>query len=398
MAEAGLISTLFPVMRAELGLAAGDLGVLIAASKFTAAAASPLLIWLVGRWNRKSVVVAMACLSGVATIAIGLAAEFRALMVLSCVLAVISGGIVPLITSIVADLFPDRQRGRAVGIMYASINMIGALLATLLSQLSDTSSGWRISYWLLDGLGLAAGLLNFIWFKDPGVGATTANSTSVTSGSAGMRLTARLRIFRIPTFNIMLLSRLLSGHLVIGSFGIVFLTSTTQFSLSTAGLVLLPFGIGSCAGNIGGALVADWMHARNPHIGRILFLQMAQFGFAIVAGLATQIGWQDIETYMMFWLFLGLLQGVNPGANRPVIMSVVRPELRPWAFVVMLSIAEPIGWAGYSLALSHFAEGAQLRAALLLALVLVMTLNGLVLTALYRTYRRDVAYAEGDGR
>ncbi len=143
MAEVGLLSTMFPVMRAELGLAAADLGVLIAAERLTAAAMSPLWVGLAGRWSRKGVVVMAACLAGTVTVAIGLVGGFTSLLVLSCVLAAISGGLVPVTTAILADLFQDRHRGRAVGIMYASISLIRALLATLLSQLSATTQGWR---------------------------------------------------------------------------------------------------------------------------------------------------------------------------------------------------------------------------------------------------------------
>lgn len=400
VAELGLVSTMFPAMRAELDLAAGDLGILVAAGKLTAAVLSPSLVWLVGRCRPKVTVVAAACLAGMVTGAISLVGGFKALLALSCVLAVISGGLVPVTTALLADLFPDRQRGRAIGALYAAINLIGAVLATLLSQVSAAPWGWRVSYGLLGGLGLATGLATMKWFDGPAAGA--ARRTLVTpalmgSDTAELDLATRLRVFRIPTFNIMLLSRLLSGHLVIGSFGILFLTDVLHFPTPTAGLVLLPFGVGACAGNIGGAFVADRMHARDPRAGRVRFIQGAQFAFAIVAGLATQITWRGIEAYMAFWLILGFLQGVNPGVNRPIIMSVVRPELQPWAFAVMLSIVEPIGWAGYSYALSTFADGGRLPTGFLVILVGVMALNGLALTALYRTYPRDAAAARGDG-
>lgn len=393
MSAGGLLSTMFPTIMAGLGLAAADLGRLVTANKLTGAVLGPLWVVLAGRWSRKGVLVTAAGLAGLATVTMGFADGLIALLVLSCVLAAVYSGTVPVTTSILADLFEDRSRGRAIGAMYASISLLGAASGTLVGQLSRIEDGWRVGYWALGGLGILVGLLILVLFRDPGVGATEAASARPAPLRPKLTAAAAMEVFRVPSFNVMLLSRLLSGHLVIGSFGILFLTSVRHFSNAEAALVLLPFGAGYCLGTTGGAAVADWMHARDPGRGRVLFLQSAQFGFAAVAFLATQVAWEGIRAYMAFWLILGLLQGVNPGVNRPIVMSVIPPELRGWAFVVMLSIVEPVAWAAFSFGVSRFGEGEGLRTAFLVLPVCVMTLNGLALSLLYRFYPRDSARA-----
>ena len=213
-------------------------------------------------------------------------------------------------------------------------------------------------------------------------------------GGSTFTYKAAIRIFKVPTFNLMLLSRLLSGHIVIGSFGVLFLTSDRHFSNEVAALVLLPFGAGLCLGALGGGFAADRMHDRNPRTGRIAFLQTAQFVFAAVAFFATQFAWEGIEIYLGFWLVLGLLQGVNPGVNRPIVMSVIEPELRGWAFVVMLAIVEPVGWAAYSFGLAWFGDGKGLQLGFLIVLVFVMIVNGIAIIPLYDHYWRDCLRAQ----
>jgi hypothetical protein len=232
--------------------------------------------------------------------------------------------------------------------------------------------------------------LILLLFEDPGIGATEVTPAQA-AGAPPSRLTlaSALSVFKIRSFNLMLLSRLLSGHLVIVAFGVVFLTSVRHFPNQVSALVLAPFGIGYFAGTIGGAYVVDRMHMAHPRTGRVLFLQMAQLSFACVAYFATQIDWGDIKIYMAFWLAMGFLQGVNPGVNRPIVMSVIPPALRGWAFAVMLAIVESIAWGLYNLGAGWFGDRIGLQQVFLLVLVGVMIVNALCISFLYWTYGSD---------
>ncbi len=86
------------------------------------------------------------------------------------------------------------------------------------------------------------------------------NASSPTSSDSarrgrGSRFASVLSLFRIPSFSLMMLSRLLSGHLLIGVFGVQFLVTDRGFSNAVAALVLLPFGIGYFCGTVGGGFV-----------------------------------------------------------------------------------------------------------------------------------------------
>jgi predicted MFS family arabinose efflux permease len=389
--EASVVAALFPTIRAALGLSLTDLGILSAASKVSGAVCGPFWIWLARRWNRKAVLVVSAGLWGLWGIAAGFSNGFPALLLFYCIFAAGYAGAPPVVTEIISDLFHDRDRGRAVGLMYGSISLFGSVAGPLIGQLSGIHDGWRIGFWAVGGFNVLAGLLILLLFEDPGVGATEiAPARSTAAPPSRLTLAAALSVFRIPSFNLMLLSRLLSGHLVIVAFGVVFLTSVRHFPNQVSALVLAPFGIGYFAGTIGGAYVVDRMHMARPRTGRVLFLQLAQLGFAFVAYFATQIDWGDIKIYMAFWLVMGFLQGVNPGVNRPIVMSVIPPELRGWAFAVMLAIVESIAWGMYNLGAGWFGDRIGLQQVFLLVLVGVMIVNALCISFLYRTYGSDV--------
>jgi Na+/proline symporter len=80
---------------------------------------------------------------------------------------------------------------------------------------------------------------------------------------------------------------------------------------------------------------------------------------------------------------------MNPPVNRPIVMSVVTPELRGQAFAIFLTVFETIGWAVFSLGAGQLANTLGIEQVFLYVLVILMFVNALVLSALYFTYPRD---------
>ncbi|MFC7395588.1 MFS transporter [Chelatococcus sp. GCM10030263] len=399
-AEGGILVILFPAIRASLGLSLTDLGVLSAGAKVSGALFSPLWAWLARRWNRKAVLFTAAGLWGIWGIGAGFADSFATLLAFYCILAAGYAGAVPIITAILADLFDDATRGRAVGYLYGALSLIASVLGPALGQLSGIENGWRMGLWTVGALNIAIGVLVFTTFRDPGLGASEATAADRNSSADASITGALATLFSIPSFLIMLLSRLLSGHLLLVGFGVVYLTEVYHFSNQTAALVLGPFGIGYFLGAIGGAIVVDRMHRRWPGIGRILFLQGVQFLFAGFAYVGTQFNWDQISIFMVFWFLMGLAMGGNPGVNRPIVMAVVPPALRTLAFAILVAIVESLTWAMYSLGAGWLGDIHGLKPVFLGVLVGAMIANGVIITLLYRTYARDVEAmpARGAGR
>lgn len=387
--EASALVSLFPAIQASLSLSLTNLGLLTAGGRFAGAVMGPLWVWLARRWSRKAVLAICVGAWGGCGIAAGFADGFPTLFVCYAAVAIGAAGAQPIVLSLVSDLFDDATRGRAVGYLFGAVSLTASLVGPLLGQLSGIHDGWRVGFWLVGAMNVLAGLMILFWLEDPGVGATEAGMGR-RIGAAASQMSV-LSIFRVPTFNLMLLARVLSGPILILTFGVVFLTREYGFPNRLAAISLAPLGIGYFLGTLCGGVLFDRMHKANPNAGRVLFLQMAQLLFAVIAYLATQHVWPSFTIICVFWFFLGLTLGAIPGANRPIVMAVIHPELRGWAFVVMFALVESLVAAVYSTAAGWLSDRFGLKVVFLVALVGLSALNALLMTVLYRTYPRDVA-------
>jgi predicted MFS family arabinose efflux permease len=360
----------------------------------------PLLVLLARRTNRKAVLVGFAGLWGLWACAAGFAQNFVQLLILYTIAAAGFAGGQPIVTEILADLFDDRTRGRAAGYLYGIIALVTAVLGPALGQLSRIPDGWRFGFFASGALCVAFGVLVAFFFHDPGLGASEPQLAGLDrrQREAGAQLSwARVReLLKIRTFALMLVQRLLSGHLLIISFGVVFLVDVYHYSNAVASIVLLPFNAGYFLGTVIGGLIADRIHRAYPGAGRVAMLQAAQLAFAVVAFFGTQFDWGSIAVFAVFYGALGFLQGCNPGINRPIVMSVTPPELRSTAFALMIAVVEAIAWAIFSFGAGFLGQTVGLKTTFLWALVLLMVANAAFVTLLYRPYVRDRAALQAE--
>ncbi|MER7016127.1 MFS transporter [Saccharopolyspora sp. NPDC000359] len=385
--ETRVVDSLFPTMRTALGLPMSALGLVISLSKLVGVVCAPLWTAAASRFGRKGVLVFCSGAWGVWTAAIGLAQDQVQLVVLSVIAAagICGGG--PLINGILADLFPDRERGKATGMLYGIVALCVAVMAPLLGQLSRIPDGWRYGFFAAGALQVVFGVLVLLFFRDPGVGA--ADGPSSRPAARRPVNAARLReLLRIRSFQVILGQRLINGQMVIQGFGAVLLTDAYGFSNATAVFVLPAAALGYLAGSFLGGLLGDRAHARNPRTGRAALLSSTTVLYAVVAFFATQIAWPSIAVFAAFFTLVGLLQGFAPGINRPIVMSVTPPDLRGAAFALMFS-AEALGWSAATLVVGYLADAVGLQQALLHMVVLATLVGGLLLTLLMRTYPRD---------
>ncbi|MCW4458800.1 MFS transporter [Microbacterium sp. MPKO10] len=392
-AEAGLTSTLFPTIARALGLDNGHLGILAAVGRLVSVPFGPAWVWVASKTSRRFALVLTTVFAGAFGIAAGFAQNFTVLLIFNTLMAAALIGGQPISNAVISDSFDDRSRGKAVGMFYGSMSLLTAVLGPLIAQLSNFSDGWRWGMWSLGGICMLAAVGVLVFFRDPGVG---ASETQLVDMSAAERDKARpsirsvLALFTVPSFAIMLVSRLLSGHLLIVVFGLQFLVTERGFSNAVASLVLFPFGVGYFLGTFGGGFATSWLDRVFPARGRVAFLQVAQILFAVIAFFGTQFDYGNIGIYGVFWGLMGLAQGLNPGVNRPIVMSVTLPELRGQAFAIFITIFEAIGWAIFTLSAGVLADAFSIQTVFLWVLVILMIVNGIVITALYVTYPRDV--------
>jgi MFS family permease len=397
--EAGLTTTLFPSIAAALSLNSGHLGVLAAAGKVIAVPAGPFWVWLASRIGRRAALVLTTVIGGMFGIAAGFSQDWIQLLIFATLMSASLIGGSPIANAVISDSFDDANRSKAVGYFYGGVSGIASVVGPAIALFTGLTDGWRYGMWTIGAVCILSGILVRLVFRDPGVGASEAQlATLDESERAKQKVTVRsvLSLFTIPTFSIMMLSRLLSGHLLITIFGIQFLVVERGFENPVAALVLLPFGLGYIVGTIGGGWTIPVLDRTLGLRGRVAFIQLAQVFFAVAAFFATQQPHENIGVYSVFWALMGLAQGMNPPVNRPIVSSVVLPELRGQAFAIWLTVFETVGWAVFSLGAGTLALTLGLQGVFLYVLVGAMLLNAVVLGALYVVYPRDVRRVEAE--
>ncbi|WP_433563060.1 MFS transporter [Nocardia sp. CA-151230] len=403
-AETSVVSVLFPLIRDALGLSAAALGALVASGKIVGTVAALPWVFLARRFPRKTVLAVCAGFWGVWAMAAGLAANFAQLILLTTVAAAGFAGAGPIALGILGDLYDDSERGRATGALYAGTALATGIAAPLLGRLSGFENGWRYGFFISGGICVIVGVLILAFLDEPGPARRSAGvdgemtpdvqhvpGPAVPAGRMRLLGVSLRELFGIRTYRYLLVQRLFSGQNIIMSFGTVFLVQERGFDTGTAALIALPFALGYIVGTFLGGRAVDAVHRSRPRSGRIAMLQISQIAFAAVAFTAIAIPWSSIAVYVALFAAVGFLQGQYPVINRPLIMAVVPPPLRPLAFAVSVSAADGLAYAIYSLLTGVLGDQIGLGTALLLVTVFLTASNGLACAVLYRPYAHDSA-------
>lgn len=389
--QTSLSTLLFPSIAATLRLTNADLGVLAALSRLVAIPLGPVWVWLAARLDRRSVVAGATGVSACAAFAGGFAAGFPTLLLANVLMAAFAAGVAPIAQAVIADSFDDEHRSRAVGYFYGTSVALTSALGPLAALVTRSPEGWRYGLWAAGAVSLATALAFVAVFRDPGVGAAEKQlaDLDLDQRTQPVTLASVVSLWRIPSFAILMTSRLMSGHLLLTVFGVQLLVSERGFDNATAAVVLLPYGLGYGIGAVGGGWLVAVLDRLSPHHGRVAILQVAQLGFAAAAYLGTQRAYATLAPYALFTGLMGLTQALNPSTNRPVVMSVVLPELRGQAFAIFFSVVDTLAWAGFTFAAGVLADSVGLVTVFFWALVVLMVVNAAWLSLLHLTYPRD---------
>src|SRR5215475_6035021 len=163
--DRGNLSIAAPVIKNELQLSATQLGLLFSAFFYTYTALQFVIGRIVDRLGANLVLSAGLLLWSVATIAMGFAAGFVALLALRLLLGVGESVAFPCTSKVIAENIPPQNRGLANGVVTAGLKLgpaVGAFGAGMLIA----KYGWRPVFW---GMGVASLLwLPAWWMWRPG--------------------------------------------------------------------------------------------------------------------------------------------------------------------------------------------------------------------------------------
>lgn len=329
-----IVAILLQPIKEDLHLSDTQLGFLsgIAFGIFYATLGLPIAR-LADVWNRRNVIVVSLSIFSVMTAICGLAGNFFQLFLGRVGVGIGEAGTTPPSTSIIADLFPERMRARAMALFTVGGNA-GIFLGLVVAGVVAEVAGWRSAF-LVAGLpGLALALLIALTVKEPSRGMSEGRSVRGETGAPSLMESLRFvwsqRAFRHLALGAALL--LLFGN---GSFAFFpsFLHRSFGMSLSEIGLTLgLLIGGFSAVGVLLAGVIADWLGARDVRwkIWIVAIVASAMFPFYVAIYLA-QSKFEVLlalvlpATLSVFYQapVLALVQGLAPLKMRAVAIATL---------------------------------------------------------------------------
>lgn len=238
---AGLLT---PMAR-DLGISEGTAGQVVTATASVGAVTALLSNVLIGRLNRKTVLVGLSALAIGSNILAALATDFWLLLVGRAGLGIALSAFWALSVAVVARLVGANATGRGMAIVTLGVSLATIAAPSMGALISDWI-GWRSAMAMTAGLAALAMLLQFLSL--PTLPATTSNSLADVLG-----LTRR-RGIQLGMLAILLL---MTGHFAGSVYVRPFLEQITLLGTGPIALALLGFGVAAVIGNIAGGRMAD---------------------------------------------------------------------------------------------------------------------------------------------
>lgn len=238
---AGLLT---PMAR-DLGVSEGTAGQVVTATASVGAVTALLSNVLIGKLNRKTVLVGLSGLAIVSNLLAALATDFWLLLLGRAGLGIALSGFWALSVAVVARLVGASATGRGMAIVTLGVSLATIAAPSMGALISDWI-GWRAATAMTAGLAVIAMLLQILSL--PTLPASTSNSLSDV-----FRLTRR-RTVQLGMLAILLL---MTGHFAGSVYVRPFLEQVTHLGTGPIALALLGFGIAAVVGNVAGGRLAD---------------------------------------------------------------------------------------------------------------------------------------------
>ena len=343
-------------MARDLGVSEGMAGQVVTATASVGAVTAILSNVLIGRLNRKTVLVALSALAVGSNILAATATDFWLLLLGRAGLGIALSAFWALSVAVVARLVGANATGRGMAIVTLGVSLATIAAPSMGALISDWL-GWRTAMAMTAALAALAMLLQ--WLSLPTLPAATSNSLADV-----FRLTRR-RGIQIGMLAILLL---MTGHFAGSVYVRPFLEQVTLLETGPIALALLGFGIAAVIGNIAGGRLAD------ANISIALAVTSALMAFA---ALALVLWGMHIGLAFAFAALWGFAFGMAP-VVLPTNLSRAAPDaleaagsLMVTSFQVAITIGAVVG--GYIVD-TYGATGPLTLTAILAASTLVLAL------------------------
>ncbi|MBI3160317.1 MAG: MFS transporter [Chloroflexi bacterium] len=395
--EAQAMSVLFPTLQTLWGLSFTNLGTIGTIRNLLQSISAPVWGYLADKYSRKKIIVFGTGIWGLWTLACGLTQNYGQLLAVRAISGIGLGCLLPATFSIMADAYPARHRGRALGIM-EGIGTLGIVVGTVGLGLLATPDLWRWGFISLGAFSVVSGLVVWWFVEEPVRGASEpelqGRITAEAAANYAIKPADAARVLAVPTVWVAILQGL-AGSMPWVVMTLYFITWMVrelglveqQATIAFAGIVF-----GSALGTVLGGFLGDWADARNPKYGRTAIGQVAVFaGVPLTWVLLTQAqNWSLAGLTAYCFAAALVITWPGKGAKEPMMQNALLPEQRATAFAMATFIES--GFAALvAYVTGKLADSIGLTAALLWTIPVPWIVCGLLFTLFYWAYPRDAA-------
>ncbi|MBN8589722.1 MAG: MFS transporter [Rhodothermia bacterium] len=305
----------------------------------------------IGHWtdrvSRKPLFIVVVLMGAIPCLLTGFVQNYTQLFWLRALTGIGIGGALPLVYSLLGDLYPRSQRAKATGVIALAMGL-GVALGQLMAGFLGPTYGWRMPFILLAFPNIFLVILFGVWVKEPKRGAVEGE---VSEGDLPEKLNLKAvnSLFQVRTNRLIFAQSILATVPwgVFFTFLNDFYAQDKGFSVEEATLIVMGAGVASIFGAYIGGLWGNRLYNQAPR----KLPQLA--GWTTLAGVfpvllllnyPPQIGVTERE--MVWPLLLAALSGflvVIASPNiRAMLINVNNPHTRGSVFA-LYNLADDLG-------------------------------------------------------
>ncbi|HOG13001.1 MAG TPA: MFS transporter [Smithellaceae bacterium] len=335
-----VLSAVLEPMKIDLGLTDAQAGILQTAFFLSMAVLGIPASYLVDRWSRRKTMSVVAIVWSVFTYVTGLGRSFIGVLLPRIVVGVGEAGFPAASTAMLSSVYPQKSRGRILGIFNIAVPLGSALGALLGGYLSAHYGGWRTPFYVFAVPGVILGILAY-FLKDY----KTVIVVDEHGNKTGFGATI-VQLCKIPTIRWVYIGYAMHMSMLFSfaAWGGAFIMRAQNVSEAAAGMIL---GLSAITGIIGtpiGGVFADLWQKKNSK-GRSFIPILSTSLAAVVLFLALMLDFKG-PGFALVALY-GVLAVMAIPAVSSISQDVVSPGLKgvSWGMAGVVTMICGAAWA-----------------------------------------------------
>ena len=301
---------------------------------------SPPMGWMGDRFNRKLLLTGGVGLWSLATVGAAFSHNFSHMFFWRALLGVGEASYGVIAPALLADLFPVKDRGRAMGVYYLGLPL-GSALGYLIGGWIAQTLGWQAVFFVVGLPGLVVALAGLVML-DPGRGASEEADHAVKA--ARPRLSDYLELIKTPTFvfNTLGMAAVTFATGAYAAWGSLFYQRVHGLSTSAAGTWIGLVLVGAGLIGIGLGMVLPDLLRKTTKRAYLLLCAFAVLG-AIPLAAAGILVTRQYGTSLGLMFVASVFLAMVLGPSNTVTANVVPAHRRAMAYSVFIFMIHFLG-------------------------------------------------------